>query len=138
MATISGGAPILDFMTAVEEGMGISVSGLEKSTVREAAWAVVGVRARRLRGRWERGSAEVGTDSGMGSDILKGDLSLITNKGWSQIVIMLRGRVVRVSHAWTSAGPKIGRRDEGRSVLFLLSSQNALYLKSTLVVSVML
>ncbi len=70
--------------------MGISMSGLEKSAVREAAWAVVGVKARRLRGRWERGSAEVGMDSGMGSDILKGDLSVIANEGWSQIDIMLQ------------------------------------------------
>ncbi len=115
-------------MTAVEEGMGISVSGLEKSAVREAAWAVVGVRARRLRGRWERGSAEVGIDSGMGSDILKGDLSSIADKGWSQIVIILKGREVGVSHAWTSVGPKISRRDEVRSVLFSLSRHKMLYI----------
>lgn len=49
--------------------MGISASGLEKRALREAAWAVVGVRARFLVGRCDRGSAEVGIDSGIGSDI---------------------------------------------------------------------
>lgn len=97
---------------AVEEGMEISVSGLENRAVREAAWAVVGVRARRFRGRWERGSAEVGIDSGMGSDIMKDDLSVIAYEGWSQIVIMLKGSEMRISHAWTSVGPKISRSDE--------------------------
>lgn len=48
----------------------MSRSGFAKRAVREAACAVVGVRARRLRGRWERGSEEVGMDSGMGSDIV--------------------------------------------------------------------
>lgn len=32
------------------------------------------MRARRLRGRLERGSADVGTDSGMGSDMMRSDL----------------------------------------------------------------
>lgn len=58
--------------------MGISRLGLAKSAVTEEAWALTGVRARRLVGRLERGSAEVGIDSGMGSDIVEG--------GW------LRGR----------------------------------------------
>lgn len=54
---------------AVEVGMGMSRSGLAKRAVTwEACWEV-GVRARRLRGRLERGSWEVGMDSGMGSDI---------------------------------------------------------------------
>lgn len=108
-------------MTAEEEGIGISRSGFEKSAVREAAWAVVGVRARRLRGLWERGSAEVGMDSGMGSDILDGDLSLIADRGRRQVVVRLKGRVVRVSHARTSVGPKISRRFEVRSLFFSLS-----------------
>lgn len=46
--------------------------GWEKRWVREAACAEEGVRARRLVGRWERGSAEVGTDSGPAPDILGG------------------------------------------------------------------
>jgi len=49
----------------------ISRSGLEKRAEREAACAEMGVSmARFLRGRLERGSAEVGIDSGMFSDIL--------------------------------------------------------------------
>lgn len=50
-------------------GSWISRSGLANREVRDAAWAVVGVRARRLVGRFERGSCDVGIDSGMGSDI---------------------------------------------------------------------
>jgi len=38
--------------------------------VRLAAWAEVGVRARFLVGRLERGSWEVGIDSGIGSDMV--------------------------------------------------------------------
>ena len=52
------------------EGRGISRSGLAKRAVRDVACWLVGVRARRLVGRLERGSADVGIDSGMGSDIL--------------------------------------------------------------------
>ena len=48
--------------------------GLEGSDIRElisdAVWEV-GVRARRLRGRLERGSAEVGIEAGVGSDIVR-------------------------------------------------------------------
>ena len=48
----------------------ISRSGLAKRAEREVACWLVGVSARRLVGRLERGSAEVGIDSGMGSDII--------------------------------------------------------------------
>jgi hypothetical protein len=54
----------------LEEGTRISWSGLAK---RASSWAAVwerGERARFLVGRLERGSAEVGIDSGMGSDIV--------------------------------------------------------------------
>jgi hypothetical protein len=45
-------------------------SGLAKRwEICEAVW-LLGLRARFLRGRLERGSAEVGIDSGMGSDIV--------------------------------------------------------------------
>ena len=50
-------------------GMTTSLSGLAKRASSEAACWVVGVRARRLVGRFERGSWEVGIDSGIGSDI---------------------------------------------------------------------
>ena len=40
---------------------------------------MTGVRARRLKGRLERGSAEVGMDSGMGSDIFRGGVVAIRN-----------------------------------------------------------
>lgn len=52
-------------------------------------WAPEGVLARRvrLRGRWERGSAEVGMDSGMGSDIV-----IVGGKVWCQ-GILRRGEV---------------------------------------------
>lgn len=60
-----------------EEGRGggraISRDGFENRVAREAAWAFVGVRARRLVGRLERGSWEVGIDSGIGSDIVEID-----------------------------------------------------------------
>lgn len=53
----------------VEEGMRISWSGLENSAVIwEAVWER-GERARFLRGRFDRGSAEVGIDSGICSDM---------------------------------------------------------------------
>lgn len=54
----------------------ISRPGLAKRASREAAWAEVGVRlaARvRLVGRRERGSADVGIDSGMLADIVLED-----------------------------------------------------------------
>ena len=54
-----------------EGGMEISRSGLAKRAVTCAACWVVGVRARRFVGRLERGSREVGMDSGIGSDILR-------------------------------------------------------------------
>lgn len=44
---------------------------------------MTGVRARRLRGRLERGSAEVGMDSGMGSDIFCGGGNRCCYKEWS-------------------------------------------------------
>lgn len=50
--------------------MRISWSGLAKRAVKVAAWAETGVRARFLVGRLERGSCEVGIDSGIGSDIV--------------------------------------------------------------------
>jgi len=54
-----------------EEGMLMAWSGLAKRwEICEAVW-LVGLRARFLRGRLERGSAEVGIDSGMGSDIVR-------------------------------------------------------------------
>jgi len=58
---------------AVEEvGMIISWSGLEKRCeIWDAVWDF-GESARFFRGRLERGSAEVGMDSGIGSDILSG------------------------------------------------------------------
>lgn len=55
-----------------DEASGMFWSGLAKSAVREAAWEDVGVRARFLVGRWERGSADVGIDSGPGADISMG------------------------------------------------------------------
>jgi hypothetical protein len=53
----------------VDKGSLISWSGFAKRAVRVAAWEETGVRARFLRGRLERGSAEVGILSGIGSDI---------------------------------------------------------------------
>ena len=50
--------------------MWMSRSGLANKASTCEAWAVRGVRARFLVGRLERGSAEVGMDSGMGSDML--------------------------------------------------------------------
>lgn len=47
----------------------MAASGLAKRASTWEAWAETGVRARRLMGRRERGSADVGIDSGMGSDI---------------------------------------------------------------------
>jgi hypothetical protein len=47
-------------------------SGLAKSAVNEAACDEVGDRARFLVGRWDRGSADVGIDSGPGADISSG------------------------------------------------------------------
>lgn len=59
-----------DFLErAVEVGMGMS--GFAKRASSWVAWAEVGVRARRFKGRRERGSEDVGMDSGMGSDILE-------------------------------------------------------------------
>ena len=54
-----------------ELGIGMSRSGLAKSAVSCVACWLVGVRARRLVGRLERGSWEVGIDSGIGSDIIR-------------------------------------------------------------------
>lgn len=54
-------------------GSFISRDGSEKRVWSVAAWREVGVGVlglERLRGRWERGSIEVGMDSGIGSDIL--------------------------------------------------------------------
>jgi hypothetical protein len=54
---------------AEEEGRRISWSGLEKRAEMWEAVSERGDRARFLSGRLERGSAEVGMLSGMGSDI---------------------------------------------------------------------
>ena len=51
-------------------GRAISRSGFAKSASTWLACCEVGVRARRLRGRVERGSCDVGMDSGIGSDIV--------------------------------------------------------------------
>lgn len=48
----------------------MGLSGLAKSASTEAATEAACVRARLLRGRLDLGSAEVGIDSGMGSDIM--------------------------------------------------------------------
>lgn len=53
-----------------EEGILISRSGFAKSASTCADCCETGVRARFLVGRLERGSADVGIDSGMGSDML--------------------------------------------------------------------
>lgn len=71
-----------DAETAVE-GMRISCSGLAKRASTEAACAETGVRARFLVGRWERGSAEVGMDSGPGADMAAG--------GWIEVVLGVGG-----------------------------------------------
>ncbi len=72
--TISGGAGT----TAPEEhlpwSMRMSWSGLAKRASTEAACDERGVVARFLVGRWERGSAEVGIESGPGADIVDGCL----------------------------------------------------------------
>lgn len=52
--------------------MGMSRSGFAKRASTWEACAVRGVRARFLVGRLERGSAEVGMDSGIGSDMVGG------------------------------------------------------------------
>lgn len=53
-----------------DEGMEISRSGLAKSASTCAdCWSDGVWRARFLVGRWERRSAEVGMDSGIGSDM---------------------------------------------------------------------
>ena len=53
-----------------EEGILISRSGLAKRASTCADCCEMGVRARFFVGRLERGSADVGMDSGMGSDML--------------------------------------------------------------------
>ena len=59
----------MDFVR-VDVGSLISVSGFAKSAVSwEACWET-GVKARFLRGRLERRSADVGMASGMGSDMV--------------------------------------------------------------------
>lgn len=55
----------------------ISRSGCEKRDASDWACAEVGVSARRLVGRLERGSCEVGIDSGIGSDMIL----LVTDAG---------------------------------------------------------
>ncbi len=56
-------------LRASEVGSWMSRSGFAKRASTCEACAVTGVRARRFVGRLERGSCEVGIDSGMGSDI---------------------------------------------------------------------
>lgn len=69
---MSGGALECCFLEVrlPETGILISWSGFEKRAEIVAACSLTGVRARRLRGRLERGSWEVGMDSGIGSDML--------------------------------------------------------------------
>lgn len=57
-------------LTAADDGRGMFWSGLAKRAVSEAAWEDVGDRTRFLVARRERGSADVGIDSGPGADIL--------------------------------------------------------------------
>lgn len=74
-------------MGAVSVGM--EMSGLAKRASSWVAWAEVGVRARRLRGRRERGSADVGMDSGMGSDILEKDFRDFGVDGRTDCLVVL-------------------------------------------------
>lgn len=60
-----------------ERGMRISWSGFAKRELRDVAWAVVGVRARFFVGRLERGSADVGIDSGPSPDIAVREVSCV-------------------------------------------------------------
>lgn len=72
MATISGGADIVGLCEiAVSDGKGMLISGFANSASTDAACAVVEFKARRFKGRLERGSADVGMDSGIGSDMLE-------------------------------------------------------------------
>ncbi len=66
----------------------MSRSGLAKSASREAACAEVGERARRLVGRWERGSAEVGMDSGTSADMLLMLLCVYARLGSGCVVLI--------------------------------------------------
>lgn len=59
----------MDFGSEEEEGMWMGRSGWAKRAVTWEARAARGVRARFFVGRCERGSAEVGMDSGIGSDM---------------------------------------------------------------------
>ena len=61
-----------------------------KRSERACDCAACGVLARRvrLRGRRERGSAEVGTDSGMGSDMELGDCWAALNSGRSSTTLI--------------------------------------------------
>ena len=61
---------MVERLDTVVEGKGMETSGFAKRASSWFAWAETGVRARRLRGRLERGSADVGIDSGMGSDMM--------------------------------------------------------------------
>lgn len=70
--TISGGrGPLV--VARDEEGRRISWSGFEKRAEMWEAVSERGERARFLRGRLLRGSADVGILSGMGSDIVRVD-----------------------------------------------------------------
>jgi hypothetical protein len=70
LATISGGAAE-DLPTTVDdEGMAMLRSGFAKRASTDEACSPRGVRARFFVGRFERGSADVGMDSGMGSDMV--------------------------------------------------------------------
>ena len=64
---------MVGFLETVFEGSGILMSGFANSASSEAAWAVVGVRARRFKGRLDRLSNDIGIDSGIGSDIVVRD-----------------------------------------------------------------
>src|SRR5262249_51244460 len=73
LATISGGAGSEGFDWLEGDGRVIGFCGSRNKFWIWCAWEDEGVLAprARLRGRCERGSAEVGMDSGMGSDILE-------------------------------------------------------------------
>ena len=69
-----------------EEGILISRSGLAKRASTCADCCEMGVRARFFVGRLERGSADVGMDSGMGSDMLVFRLEFwMLSESWAEL-----------------------------------------------------
>ena len=76
MATISGGGGSKPAVRGFEvAGSRISFVGSLKRLSICAACSETGVSARRFKGRLLRGSALVGIDSGIGSDIVKADVT---------------------------------------------------------------